>query len=267
MRSVTQRWLMVAALVAGLSALTGCATASNPRDPLESINRPIHKFNDTLDTYAFRPVAVGYRRFVPEPVRQAFGNFVSNLGDIYVGLNNLLQAKPREALSDLSRFVVNSTLGIGGIADVASELGLEKNNEDFGQTLGYWGVPAGPYVVLPFLGPSSFRDAPARVVDAYGNPIGWYDRVDVRNSVIGLSYVEDRAQLLDADRLLRDALDPYSLMRDGYLQRRRNLVYDGEPPDEDDNGDTDADKDFYADDPSKDEPKAGGAAPAGAKPN
>ncbi len=241
--------------------LAGCATGSNPRDPYESFNRPIFAFNDALDRNVLRPVASGYRRFTPEPLQFVLGNFFQNLGDLYIGANNLLQAKPGAALVDVTRFVVNSTLGIGGLADVATELGLKKNNEDFGQTLGWWGVPSGPYLMLPLLGPSTVRDTAGRFVDRYGDPLSQYHDVALRNTGLGLRIVDDRSRLLEADRLLEDAFDRYSLLRDGYLARRQNLVHDGDPPDE--GQDDEDDDDFYADDPSKDDPPAAPAqAPA-----
>ena len=213
-------------------SFTGGAT--NPADPLESFNRGVYEFNDTVDRYALKPMARGYRKVVPDPLQLMVRSFFANLGDVVTAANNLLQAKPRAALVDVSRVVINSTLGFGGVADVASDLGLRANSEDFGQTLGWWGVPSGPYLVLPLLGPSTFRDAPGRFVDAYAHPLDWSDpSVRVRNSLLGLYIVSGRADLLDAERVVEGAaLDRYSLIRDGWLQRRRQAVYDGNPPDE-----------------------------------
>lgn len=228
---------LLAPMLAGVLLLAGagCATTGgggNPQDPLESINRPIYQFNDLVDRYALRPLAVGYTKVTPEPLRLMVSSFFANLADLYTGANNLLQAKPMAALTDVTRFVVNSTLGMAGIADVASAIGLPKHSEDFGQTLGWWGVPPGPYLVLPFLGPSTVRDAPSRYVDGYGDPLVQYSHdVALRNVGLGLRLVDFRAGLLDADRMLDGAaLDRYSLIRDGWLQRRRNAVYDGDPP-------------------------------------
>ena len=222
----------------------GCATtgAGNPKDPLEAINRPIYAFNDVIDRYALKPLAQGYQKVTPEPFRLMVTSFFANLGDLYTGANNVLQAKPRQALIDVSRFVVNSTLGMAGIADVASAIGLQKHQEDFGQTLGWWGVPPGPYLVLPFLGPSSFRDAPSRVVDNYGDPVSQYTGdVALRNTGIGLRIIDVRVGLLEAEKVIDGAaLDRYSLIRDGWLQRRRNAVYDGEPPEDDEPLDDDS---------------------------
>lgn len=240
-----ERRRAAAAVVAAAILLGGCATtgtASNPADPLEPFNRGVYAFNDTVDRYALKPLAEGYRKVVPEPLQLMVRSFFGNLGDVVTAANNLLQAKPRAALVDISRVVVNSTLGFGGVADVASELGLRQNFEDFGQTLGWWGVPSGPYLVLPFLGPSTFRDAPARYVDARSHPLDWTDpSVRARNSLLGLYIVSGRADLLDAERVVEGAaLDRYSLIRDGWLQRRRQAVYDGDPPDDPDLEDDDS---------------------------
>jgi phospholipid-binding lipoprotein MlaA len=235
-----RRWLP--ALL--LPLVVGCATggAANPRDPLEPFNRAVYQFNDTVDSYALKPVAQGYQKYVPLTVQLVVTSFFSNFEDLYTGANNLLQAKPRDALVDVTRFVVNSTLGFAGFADVASAIGMPKHSEDFGQTLGRWGVPSGPYLVIPLLGPSTIRDAPARAVDIYASPTSQiFSDVPVRNSMFGLRLVSDRASLLEAEKvILGAALDPYSLIRDGWLQRRRNAIYDGDPPEvpplEDDSG-------------------------------
>ncbi len=236
-----------------LSLAAGCATTgghSNPSDPFESFNRSVYRFNDTVDRYALKPVAQAYQKVVPEPLQLMVGSFFANLDDLYTGANNLLQAKPKEALIDFSRFVLNSTLGFAGVADVASGIGMPKHDEDLGQTLGYWGVPAGPYVVIPLLGPSSMRDAPSRVADIFLSPIDLvYDKsVRFRNASWALRLIHYRASLLEAEKVIQGAaLDPYSLIRDGWLQRRRNAVYDGNPPDdsfEDDSGYSDDDFDY-----------------------
>ncbi len=227
-------------LVATVVLLAGCAstnTTLSRTDPWESVNRPIYQFNDTVDRYALKPVAQAYENYVPEVLRFAAGNFVSNLGDVYTAANQLLQAKPLAALQDLTRFMVNTTFGFFGIGDVASGLGLPKHYEDFGQTLGVWGVPSGPYVVLPLLGPSTLRDAPARIPDTwYGSALTWAadDDVALRNSAFGLKVVVDRASLLQGEQVIDGvALDRYSLLRDAWLQRRLSLIHDGELPDSD----------------------------------
>jgi phospholipid-binding lipoprotein MlaA len=231
----------------------GCATtggSANPKDPFEPFNRSVYQFNDTVDRYAIKPVAQAYQKVVPEPLQLMVASFFANLDDLYTGANNLLQAKPKDAAVDFSRFVVNSTLGFAGVADVASAIGLPKHNEDFGQTLGWWGVASGPYLVIPFLGPSTVRDAPARGIDIWASPtdLVYDDSVSGRNVSWGLKLISARASLLEAERVIQGAaLDPYSLIRDGWLQRRLNAVHDGNPPEtefEDDSGYSDDDFDY-----------------------
>jgi phospholipid-binding lipoprotein MlaA len=203
-------------------------------DPLEPLNRGIAAFNDALDAAVLRPVAQVYDRYTPEVVRMIVGNVLSNFLDPWIAVNNFLQGKPAEGFSDVGRFLLNSTFGFFGFGDPASDIGLVKHREDFGQTLGVWGVPQGPFLVLPLFGPSTVRDTVGFGVDAYGALVSRIDNVPLRNSLAGTQFVETRARLLPADRLLQDALDRYLLVRDGYLQRRRNLVYDGNPPDDED---------------------------------
>lgn len=259
----------------------GCATTGgnvNPKDPFEPFNRSVHQFNDTVDRYALKPVAQAYQKVVPEPLQLMVTSFLANLDDLYTGANNLLQAKPRQALVDFSRFAVNSTLGFAGVADVASEMGMPKHNEDLGQTLGYWGVPSGPYLVIPLLGPSTVRDAPSRAADIFLSPIDLvYDKsVRERNTTWALRLIAGRAALLDAEKVIQGAaLDPYSLIRDGWLQRRRNAVYDGNPPEEpfeDDSGYSDDDFDYSGEESGYGRKKDGGSdgtgePPAGAPKN
>lgn len=224
-------------------------TTYDPKDPLQAYNRVMQNFNDQADRYALKPVAQAYDFVVPDAVQFVVRNFFSNLGDVWNSVNNLLQWKPKEALNDATRFVLNSSLGMFGIADVASAIGMEKHNEDFGQTLGYWGVPSGPYVVLPLFGPSTVRDALARPLDGYGSYYVWVDDAAVRNSMYLVEKVSDRAALLEAEKAFDDAaLDRYTLMRDGWLARRKNLVYDGNPPEDE--------EDPYGDDPYADDPYA-----------
>lgn len=217
-----------------LATTIGCATAEGPRhpsDPFEPMNRAVYRFNDTLDRALLKPTATAYQRVIPEPMRDMVGNFFGNLSDAWTSVNQLLQGKPGEAASDAWRVAINSTFGLAGLLDVASEAGIEKHNEDFGQTLGRWGLPSGPYLMLPLLGPSSLRDAPGRAVDAFGDPIRLVDSHGRRNNAVVLRFVDDRERLFDAERVLdAAALDRYSFLRDAYLQRRRNLVYDGNPP-------------------------------------
>lgn len=246
-------------------------TTYDPKDPLQAYNRVMFAFNERADQYALKPVAKAYRFITPKPVQFVVGNFFSNLGDLWTGFNNLLQGKGKAAASDTARFFVNSTLGFLGFADVATEMGLEKHNEDFGQTLGWWGVPSGPYFVIPLLGPSTIRDAASRPVDTYGQPYMWQDGHDaLKWSLWTVDKVHTRASLLDAEGALNDAaLDKYTLMRDGWLARRRNQVYDGDPPDEDDAADPYGDDPYaddpYADDPTQDESDSGAAGDASAQ--
>lgn len=246
-------------------------TTYDPKDPLQAYNRVMFAFNERADQYALKPVAKAYRFITPKPVQFVVGNFFSNLDDLWSGFNNLLQGKGKAAASDTARFFVNSTLGFLGFADVATEMGLEKHNEDLGQTLGWWGVPSGPYFVIPLLGPSTIRDATSRLVDAYGQPYMWQDGHDaLKWSLWTVDKVRTRASLLDAENAFNDAaLDKYTLMRDGWLARRRNQVYDGDPPDEDDAADPYDDDPYaddpYADDPTQDESDSGAADDASAQ--
>lgn len=246
-------------------------TTYDPKDPLQAYNRVMFAFNERADQYALKPVAKAYRFITPKPVQFVVGNFFSNLDDLWSGFNNLLQGKGKAAASDTARFFVNSTLGFLGFADVATEMGLEKHNEDLGQTLGWWGVPSGPYFVIPLLGPSTIRDATSRLVDAYGQPYMWQDGHDaLKWSLWTVDKVRTRASLLDAENAFNDAaLDKYTLMRDGWLARRRNQVYDGDPPDEDDAADPYGDDPYaddpYADDPTQDESDSGAADDASAQ--
>ena len=229
------RILLASALVVLAS---GCATVSgppNPADPWEGYNRGAYAFNDALDRAVLKPVAQTYVAGVPEFAQEGISNFFENIQDLGTGLNNLLQGKFPEGASDLARVGVNSVFGIAGLWDLATPMGLEKHNEDFGQTLGVWGMPSGPYFIIPFLGPSTLRDAPARYVDpsfAYNRGI---DEIAVRNSLYALDIVRTRAGLLKAEKIVDEAaLDKYSFTRDAWLQRRRHLVYDGRPPREPD---------------------------------
>ena len=229
--SLRRPLLVLAALL-----LSGCATIDgprDPRDPLESYNRAMYEFNDDFDRALFRPLAEGYDKVMPKPLNNGVSNFFSNLDDVVVLLNDLLQLKFKQGLSDLGRITWNSTVGLLGLIDVASHMDLPKHNEDFGQTLGYWGVGSGPYLVLPFLGPSSVRDSAGLVADWQVDLLAEVDSEDSRWGLTGLKAVDTRAGLLRASRVLDSAsLDPYSFMRDAYLQRRQSLVYDGSPPQE-----------------------------------
>ncbi len=211
--------------------LSGCATARDPRDPWEPVNRVTYEFNEAVDKVVVRPVAQGYKFILPGPVRTWVYNFFSNLNDVVVLANDLLQFKFPQAGNDAARLFFNSTIGVLGINDVATGLGYEKNNEDLGQTFGHWGMGPGPYFVIPILGPSTVRDTAGLAGDFFIAPILNVDDISTRNILIGLRLVSARAELLDADKVLEEAaLDKYAFLRDAYLQRRLNLIYDGHPP-------------------------------------
>ncbi len=220
------------AALALAGTLAGCATSGgNPADPLEPFNRAVFAFNDTVDTAVIKPVAKGYRRVVPGILRTGISNFFSNLEDVWISVNDVLQGKFQQGVDDFGRVLFNSTFGIAGIFDFASELGFQKHNEDFGQTLGWWGVGSGAYLVLPILGPSTIRDGFGLLLDTQADLVFYIDGVPVHNSLYGMRAIGNRANLLDASSVIdQAALDKYAFVRDAWLQRRRNLVYDGEPP-------------------------------------
>lgn len=222
-------------VVVAVVMLSACATGpqANPRDPLEPFNRGMYSFNDAVDRAVVKPVATAYRDVLPSPVRTGVSNFFNNLQDAWSFVNNSLQLKGEGAGNSIVRFGVNTVFGLGGVLDIATEMRIERFTEDFGQTLGYWGVGAGPYLVLPLLGPSTVRDTAALPVDMQGNAVSQVSDVPTRNSATVLNLVNRRAQLLDATKMLDEvALDPYTFTRDAFLQRRRNQVFDGNPPDE-----------------------------------
>jgi phospholipid-binding lipoprotein MlaA len=221
----------LAAAVSMAGLLGGCATSGNAKDPIEGFNRAMFSFNEGLDKVIIKPVAQGYDTVFPTPVKTGVTNFFGNIADVFIAVNNLLQGKVPEAASDAGRFLVNTTVGILGFMDVASDMGLEKHDEDFGQTFGRWGAGPGPYVVVPFFGPRDVRDTAGLVLDVKADPVANYSHVATRNTLLALRVENDRANLLPADKVIEEAaLDKYSYIRDGYLQRRRNLVYDGNPP-------------------------------------
>lgn len=215
-------------------ALAGCASAPGARsDPLEPMNRAVFAFNEAIDDAVLKPVATTYQKVVPELVRTGVDNVFANIGDLWSAANQLLQAKPVAAVEMGFRFVVNTSFGIGGLFDIASDAGLERRSEDFGQTLGRWGLGTGPYLVLPLLGPSNFRDGAVLTLDINASPTGLLQEPRDRNPASLLQLVSTRARLLSATKAIDDvALDKYILIRDGFLARRRNLVYDGDPPEE-----------------------------------
>lgn len=233
--SQSLRHLRTGALALAAAWLAGCAslvgTARHPADPLEPLNRKVMAFNDDLDSALLKPVAVAYRDHMPRPVRTGVSNVLGNIADVWSFLNSALQFKARQAVELGGRVAVNTVLGVGGLIDVASELGLEHYSEDFGQTLGRWGVPAGPYLVLPVLGPSSVRDAAARVtLDRYMDPLTHIDHERVRLFMYGARVVNTRTNLLQVTNVLDEiALDRYTFTRDAYLQRRLAEVGRGRP--------------------------------------
>ncbi|MFH1043855.1 MAG: VacJ family lipoprotein [Pseudomonadota bacterium] len=236
---ITPRRFLGLWFLAALVGLGGCATTGgSPNDPLEGYNRAMFGFNDGVDKAIIKPVASGYKTVMPEFARTGATNFFANLGDFWIGVNNILQGKVGAGLGDFGRFAMNTTAGILGLFDIASNAGLEKHNEDFGQTLGRWGVGGGAYVVLPILGPSNVRDGVSRLlVDWHGDPIWHVGNIPTRNELIGVRAVDNRANLLDVSRLAEEAaLDHYAYVRDAYLQRRRSLIYDGDVPPEADPG-------------------------------
>ena len=212
---------MAAALA--LALLTGCATVPhpNPRDPLESYNRSMTEFNEHVDAIVLKPVATAYKEAVPVLVRTGVSNFFANLGDVWSFVNNTLQLRGEPAVSSFMRVSVNTVFGVGGVFDVASEMGMERYKQDFGLTLGYWGVGTGPYLVLPVLGPSTLRDTLALPVDSRGNAVSYVDPVSARNALYVLRAVDTRSNLLRASSVLDSAaLDKYSFTRDVFLQVR-----------------------------------------------
>ncbi len=230
-----------ALLIAG--ALAGCAgnNVVSRGDPLEGVNRAIFSVNDTLDKYALTPIAETYRDYLPGPIRTGIRNFFANLDDVWIGANNLLQGKIGDSLNDWMRVVINTSFGIGGLFDTATDAGLEKHNEDFGQTLARWGLASGPYLVLPLFGPSTLRDGSAYLtIDARAGPLPLFadavtnaHEVALRNTLAATSNISFRANALDSVNLLeRAALDRYVFAREAFMQRRRYLIHDGAPPPE-----------------------------------
>ena len=220
-------WRSTAMLALAVS-LTGCASMSD-KDPYEKYNRSVFKFNDAVDRNALKPAATAYKKVLPSFVQTGVNNFFFNLADVWSSANNLMQGKGERGLSDFTRFIINSTFGLGGVIDLASDAGLQRHSEDFGQTLGYWGVPSGPYVMLPLLGPSTLRDTAGLPVDIAADPWGYGISPRARNIGTVVRVIDQRAVLLDASNILEGAaLDRYEFIRDGYLQQRKSKVFDGE---------------------------------------
>jgi phospholipid-binding lipoprotein MlaA len=223
------KYLTKLCLLVLVFALTGCASTRNPQDPLEGFNRTMFGFNDKVDEVAFKPVAEAYHKAIPPIVQTGVGNFFGNINDVSTACNNLMQARLPDGVSDASRVLVNTTVGLGGIVDFASDLGLPKHDQDFGQTLGRWGVKSGPYLVLPLLGSTTLRDALAMPVDFEMDPWGRIFPVRLRNTGSAIRVVDYRAYNLNSSSLIEDAaLDKYEFVRDAYMQRRQSKIYTGD---------------------------------------
>jgi len=229
LRLPAPRTLAALALWPALAGLGGCATVVNPRDPLEPVNRATYRFNEGVDNVVLKPVATLYREKVPPIVRTGVSNFFGNLGDAWSAANSLMQFHLQDAEENVARFQLNTMFGLFGVFDIASDAGIERHREDFGQTMGRWGVPAGPYVVLPLLGPSTLRDTVALPVDWRYDLLSSFRPVSARNIGYGVRAIDTRSNLLRVSSVLEEAsLDKYSFTRDAYLQRRRAEIRDRE---------------------------------------
>lgn len=216
-------------LVAGLTLSPAFSQAAD-EDPWEGVNRAVFRFNDTLDTYTLKPIAKAYDTVTPQFLEDGIHNMFNNVGDVTNLVNNVLQAKPAAAGKDTARLIFNTTFGLLGFFDVGTRMGLQRSEEDFGQTLGYWGVSSGPYVMLPFFGPSTVRDAIGKYPDTYARPYRYIDHVPTRNTILGADIVDTRASLLSAEKLING--DKYLFLRNAYLQNREFKVKDGQVEDD-----------------------------------
>lgn len=223
--------LLCSACATQPTAADGSKPERSPADPWEPLNRPIHYFNGSLDRVSFKPLAKGYKFIFPSFVRRGVTNFSQNLRSPLNIINHFLQGKVGDGFQQTGRFVLNSTVGLGGMIDVAATGGHEQKNEDFGQTLAVWGVPDGPYVVIPFLGPRTLRDATMIPLNIVGDLLFHYKDSSVRDKVYLLRTIDFRARLLSIEALTNDAYDPYITLREAYLQHRKYVIYDGDPPD------------------------------------
>ncbi len=227
MKSIARSAIYMPAILCFL-LITGCASGpqANPTDPLEPFNRGIYSFNDGVDKAVLKPVAEGYRAVTPQLVRAGVSNFFNNLEDLWSSINGVLQLRPQVAADNFMRFTTNSVFGLGGVLDIATEAGIERKTEDLGKTLGRWGVPAGPYIVIPLLGPSTVRDASTIVVERRYSPLSQINDTGARNGLTVLNLVDTRTNLLRLTNMLDEmALDRYSFTRDSFLQRRRADIY------------------------------------------
>jgi phospholipid-binding lipoprotein MlaA len=226
LKTTYQRGAVVLCLLLSACA-TPMAERSDPRDPYENLNRKVFVVNQVFDQVLLKPVARGYSNYAPNFIQDTVGNFFGNLADVWSAVNNFLQGKPREGIQDTGRVAVNTVFGVAGLADVATKLGFPKHQEDFGQTLGVWGVKPGPFVMLPLFGPSTMRDAVAKPLDLYADPLNLSTRADVEYSLRAMRLVDDRARLLPTtDMIEKVALDPYQFVRDAHFQRREAKVND-----------------------------------------
>jgi phospholipid-binding lipoprotein MlaA len=226
LKAIYQRGAVVLCLLLSACA-TPMAERSDPRDPYENLNRKVFVVNQVFDQVLLKPVARGYSNYAPNFIQNTVGNFFGNLADVWTAVNNFLQGKPREGIQDTGRVAVNTVFGVAGLADVATKLGFPKHQEDFGQTLGVWGVKPGPYVMLPLFGPSTMRDAVAKPLDLYADPLNLSTRADVEYSLRAMRLVDDRARLLPTtDMIEKVALDPYQFVRDAHFQQREARVND-----------------------------------------
>lgn len=233
--------LVLTALLAACASSPPGSTDEAPEraeyDPFEPLNRSLYAFNDVVDRVTLKPIARGYKAVVPEFARRGVTNFSRNLFTPRSAVNNFLQGKPGPGFIDLGRFIINSTIGIGGLFDVATAQGIPEYDEDFGQTLAVWGIPEGPYLFIPILGPNTLLDALSTPVDIASDPLYHYDNSSVRDKLYVLRVIDLRMRLLTAETLLEDSKDPYLTLRESYLQNRRFQVYDGDPPSTDEEED------------------------------
>ena len=242
------------AMAAGLMSLMLGACASVPEeqrtesDPWEPMNRTLYSVNTAIDNVSLKPLAKGYQKVIPRPARIGVSNFMNNLATPRSAVNNFLQGKPKNGFTELVRFVFNSTMGIGGLFDFATDAGLEAHVEDFGQTAAVWGVPSGPFVMLPFLGPHTLRDAVLRPLDLAAHPLRYYENTSVRDKLQVLRIIDLRVRLLSAEKFLDDSKDRYITLRESYLQNREYQVYDGNPPDDDEFFEDFMDEEFFEED-------------------
>ena len=219
--------------LAAAALLAGCAAAPSKVDPLEPMNRALYRVHDVVDTNVVKPIAQGYVDFIPYFIRKGVSNVFNNIDDAFSALNGTLQGKFDKAGNDLGRVMVNSLFGVVGLIDVASDIGIERGNEDFGLTFAHWGIPAGPYLFVPLFGPTTVRDGTGVIVRIAVGPVGFIPDVPLRNSLYGVGFVDQRSQLLGVGEIVDTAaLDRYTFIRNAYFQRRRYLFYDGKPPPE-----------------------------------